>query len=103
MTIIWHRFFHSLSIALYRVIFHFFAAKLKDMYVEQPEKVIPYLPRFVEVMAEGNDPMMILIIQMFTEVAKTAPTVSYVALASSCQLSVSVYCNKWFVLCASER
>ena len=59
--------------------YNLLTAKLKDIYNENPEKVHPYLPRFVEDLKEGDDVLQqmlqMLVIQMFTEVAKRAPEV----------------------------
>ena len=51
------------------------AAKLKHIYEEQPTKVHPFFPRFVDSLKDDDDTMQMPVIQMFTQVAKKAPKV----------------------------
>jgi len=55
------------------------SAKLSNMYEDQPDKIYPFLPRFVQYLSEDDEPMHIYVLMMIVLVAKKSPQVRHTA------------------------
>ena len=74
-----------------------FPGKLVEMYKSQPEKFHPRLPRFLE-MTNIDSWYKMLLVQLFTEVAKKEPEVSWSSDALTSKQFVVYFLIKYTII-----